>query len=577
MSSLTSEAIEQRLLHDLQSNSKIASSLAYAALLSVSHEALVGTLKSLETAQMVATTLESSTALELTSEGSSYAKDGSPEARVLSFVHASPEHKISVDEINAKLGEIGKFGLAAALRNKWLSTFTVPNPNAPADAPAVEPVADGTDKQKKKEKKTSTDTVMVQCAADISLEDQTKSALLKIQENGSQDAVDAKVLDSLKKRKLVQLSTKKFFSITKGAEFALERKKLELDLTPQMIATGSWKTAEFKPYNFAASGQPPAGGCLHPLLKVRAQFREIFLELGFEEMPTNAFVESSFWNFDALFQPQQHPARDAHDTFFLSDPATAPALTLSPLMPSMDRLGPADKTKKQSEDDKPAIVMDDAYVQRVKDVHEKGGYGSIGYRYNWRQEEASKNVLRTHTTAVSSRVLKRLADDWKAECTKAGKTVEFQPRKFFSIDRVFRNEMMDATHLCEFHQVEGMVVDNKINLGTLMGVIKQFFSKIGIHNVRFKPAYNPYTEPSMEIFGFHPQLKRWVEIGNSGVFRPEMLLPMGLPADVKVVAWGLSLERPTMILYEIDNIRDLLGHKQDIGKIRSNPICRIHQ
>ena len=52
-------------------------------------------------------------------------------------------------------------------------------------------------------------------------------------------------------------------------------------------------------------------------MKVRQEFREIFFEMGFEEMPTNRFVESSFWNFDALFQPQQHPARDAHDTFFI--------------------------------------------------------------------------------------------------------------------------------------------------------------------------------------------------------------------------------------------------------------------
>lgn len=148
-------------------------------------------------------------------------------------------------------------------------------------------------------------------------------------------------------------------------------------------------------------------------------------------------------------------------------------------------------------------------------------------------------------------MLKKLADN------KGG----FKPKKYFSIDRVFRNETLDATHLAEFHQVEGFIADRNIGLAHLMGVIKAFFTKIGISNVKFKPAYNPYTEPSMEIFGFHPILKKWVEIGNSGVFRPEMLEPMGLPKDVSVIAWGLSLERPTMIYYDIGNIRELFGHK----------------
>lgn len=79
----------------------------------------------------------------------------------------------------------------------------------------------------------------------------------------------------------------------------------------------------------------------------------------------------------------------------------------------------------------------------------------------------------------------------------------------------------------------------------------------GMSKLRFKPAYNPYTEPSMEIFGYRQGEKKWLEIGNSGMFRPEILKPMGLPDDVRVIAWGLSLEIPTMILYEIENIRHL--------------------
>ena len=151
----------------------------------------------------------------------------------------------------------------------------------------------------------------------------------------------------------------------------------------------------------------------------------------------------------------------------------------------------------------------------------------------------------------------------------------FKPQKYFSIDRVFRNETLDATHLAEFHQVEGVIIDRNIGLSNLLSMFKEFFKKIGIDKLKFKPAYNPYTEPSLEIFGYHPMLKKWVEIGNSGVFRPEMLEPMGLPKDVSVIAWGLSLERPTMIYYDVKNIRDLFGHKVSFASTKKNPICMI--
>jgi len=92
-----------------------------------------------------------------------------------------------------------------------------------------------------------------------------------------------------------------------------------------------------------------------------------------------------------------------------------------------------------------------------------------------------------------------------------------------------------------------MVIDRNLSLGHLKGIIREFFKRMGITKIKYKPCYNPYTEPSMEIFSYHPMLKKWIEIGNSGIFRPEMLRPMGFPADVSVIAWGLSLERPTMI------------------------------
>lgn len=162
-----------------------------------------------------------------------------------------------------------------------------------------------------------------------------------------------------------------------------------------------------------------------------------------------------------------------HDTFFIKAPATS-------------------------------LGVPDDYVARVKAVHEHGGYGSAGYGCAWQLDEALKSVLRTHTTAVSARMLYALAN------APGG----FKPTRYFSIDRVFRNEALDATHLAEFHQVEGVIADYGLSLGDLLGVIAEFFRRIGIENIRFKPAFNPYTEPSMEIFGYHPDLKKWTEIGN---------------------------------------------------------------
>nr|KAF6400969.1 phenylalanyl-tRNA synthetase subunit alpha [Rousettus aegyptiacus] len=317
------------------------------------------------------------------------------------------------------------------------------------------------------------------------------------------------------------------------AEKLSEKERSELKKRKLLTEVGSWRDRPFKPYNFSAHGVLPDSGHLHPLLKVRTQFRQIFLEMGFTEMPTDNYIESSFWNFDALFQPQQHPARDQHDTFFLRDPAEALQLPMD-------------------------------YVHRVKRTHSQGGYGSQGYKYNWKLDEARKNILRTHTTAASARALYRLAQK-----------KPFTPAKYFSIDRVFRNETLDATHLAEFHQIEGVVADHGLTLGHLMGVLREFFTKLGITQLRFKPAYNPYTEPSMEVFSYHQGLKKWVEVGNSGLFRPEMLLPMGLPENVSVIAWGLSLERPTMIKYGINNIRELVGHKVNLQMVYDSPLCRL--
>ncbi|KAJ1987474.1 Phenylalanyl-tRNA synthetase, beta subunit, cytoplasmic [Dimargaris cristalligena] len=454
-----------------------------------------GALSSLQSRLMVDFAPLEREVLQLTPEGQAMADTGSHEAKVFHAVPAGPEG-ILVKDLQAQLGASAKIGQGKALAQKWLKF---------ADGRLTRLV----------------DTIV----------DQTQADLRTIQRTGTL-AQPAAVKDLLK-RKLCTKHKTVSYRVAKGPQFALSVTKQATDITAELLASGEWKNQSFKSYNFNAVGIQPPSGHLHPLMKVREEFRSIFFEMGFTEMPTNKFVESSFWNFDALFQPQQHPARDLQDTFFLKDPVSSADL-------------PSD------------------LVAKVGQVHAEGNYGSIGYRYPWARAEAEKLLLRTHTTAVSSYMLHLLAQQ-----------KPFRPAKYFSIDRVFRNETLDATHLAEFHQVEGVIADRNVTLGDLIGFMDVFFRKMGITNLRYKPAYNPYTEPSLEIFSYHEGFKKWVEIGNSGMFRPEMCRPLGLDPDVRVIAWGLSLERPTMIKYGVDNIRELMGHKVDLGMIQNNPICRL--
>nr|XP_018900807.1 PREDICTED: phenylalanine--tRNA ligase alpha subunit [Bemisia tabaci] len=486
--------LSDKILNYLETSHPV-DTLKLASTFEEDHQKVIGAINSLLALDDIITAENvSSKRWELTEEGKLVCDKGSYEVHLF---NAIPSEGINQKQIMADVPN-SKVGFAKAMSKGWILY----------------------------DKSTNLVTRKVD-----SVVDEVQADLKSIQDGKSEAVTDSNKQD-YKKRKLILEVTVKSFLVNKGKNFTTTIEKPEADLTHDMIMSGSWKAKTFKPYNFDALGVVPPSGHLHPLMKVRQEFRQIFLEMGFSEMPTNNYVESSFWNFDALFQPQQHPARDAHDTFFISDPATS--------------------------DKYPA-----KYAERVCRVHSKGGYGSQGYGYKWSKDEAQKNLLRTHTTAVSARMLYALAQK------------EFKPVKYFSIDKVFRNETLDATHLAEFHQVEGVIADVDLSLGHLIGVLDEFFKKLGITQLQFKPAYNPYTEPSMEIFCFHPGLNKWIEVGNSGIFRPEMLLPMNLPGNVNVIAWGLSLERPTMIKYHINNIRDLVGPKVDLKMVENNPICRL--
>ena len=507
------DAMKIEILKLVEQTNKI-NSLEVAEKFKTDHQTIVGYLKSLDTMEKIKIDQQEKKFFTLLADGQEIVKNGSPENIFMKFVLTNMNNKKQIKQSDIK-GKVTKEaetrGFSTAMKLK-LITF---------------------------DNKEGLITVV----KDFNPEDDlARVQLTKISNDSSNmNVLEDKIIKELTKGKLIKQEAIKYFIAVKGSDFSVDVTKKEADLTTELIALDKYKSHQFKKFNYNAMGQDVNNGSLHPLLRVRTQFREIMLELGFQEMPTNNFVESSFWNFDALFQPQQHPARDAHDTYFLTNPKSS------------------EKIKNMYPD----------YLEKVKKVHEEGGYGSLGWRYKFSEEETFKNILRTHTTAVSTRMLFSLAEEYK-------KTGVFTPKKCFSIDRVFRNETLDRTHLCEFHQIEGVLADYNLGLGHLIGTIEDFFLKFGITKLRFKPAYNPYTEPSMEIFSYHEEMKKWVEIGNSGIFRPEMLAPMGLPENVSVLAWGLSLERPTMIHYKYSSIKKLFGEEVQLKETKNAKIYCIN-
>jgi len=293
-------------------------------------------------------------------------------------------------------------------------------------------------------------------------------------------------------------------------------------LTPDILRKEkSWKGKRFRRYDIESLLPKITGGKRHFVNQSSDYARKVWTEMGFKEMNGN-LIESSFWVFDALFTPQDHPAREMQDTFFISRKIELP---------------------------------DKKLVETVKKTHEKGIEGSKGWKYQWNFNEAKKTVLRTHTTCLSARKLYELSNLPK----------EKRRGKFFAIGKNFRNEAVDWSHGFEFNQTEGIVVSPNLNFRNLLGYLKEFFKKMGFEKIRFRPAYFPYTEPSVEIEVWHPEKKLWLELGGAGIFRPEVVVPL-LGENITVLAWGPGFDRMVMDYYKIKDLREL--YKNDINQLR---------
>ena len=256
---------------------------------------------------------------------------------------------------------------------------------------------------------------------------------------------------------------------------------------------------------------------IHPLKDTINEIRETFVHLGFTEI-IGDLSQSSFWNFDALFTPQDHPARELQDTFYLKD-----------------------LNAKQ--------LATPTQIKNVSNAHKKG------WRYYWDIQDARKMVLRTHTTCVT---IKHLADKKPDEA------------RIFSLGRVFRNEKLSFKHLAEFNQVEGVVVGKHITLRDLMGIQKEFYRKIGLTKVKFWPTFFPYTEPSLQSMVYNEKLGKWIELFGMGIFRPEVTKPLGITKPV--LAWGGGIERIAMLKFGLDDVREF--YNNNLSWLRTATKCQ---
>src|SRR3989344_1203223 len=462
----------------------------------------------LENKGLVKIKTEEKNVIRIESNGRTYLRDGLPEKKILGAIKSSPlsfdkikkELKLGNEEFNVCIGLL-KSKMAVNIREGSLE-ITAQGAN----------LIDKETLEEKFLKRLSKAEVQ---ANDLSPEERFAYGLLKKRKNVlREDKI------KIKSAELTELGR----DIKKQKP---ETADLVERLTQDMIKRGSWKGKSFRRYDIKINVPQINGGKRHFVNQTIQSIKRIWLDMGFKEM-TGPMLDTSFWNFDALFTAQDHPVRELQDTFYIKNPAKG-------RLPNKE------------------------IVQAVKEMHEGGGgIGSRGWGYKWDPEEAKKNVLRTHTTILSAKTLAKLKE-------------EDLPAKFFSVAKCFRNEALDWKHLFELYQVEGIVVDPDANFRNLLGYLKAFFNKLGFERVRIQPAYFPYTEPSAEVHVFHPVKKQWIELAGSGIFRPEVVVPL-LGKDVPVLAWGMGLERSISEFFSISDIRQL--YSNDLKQLREIKIWR---
>ncbi len=431
---------------------------------------------------------------KLTDEGNEYQNRGLPEKELLRFV-----------ETGKPLEEVKKFfkadiAIGWAKKNNWIK---------------IEEGFVGLTEEGKKS---------------LHSKNNLEKALDEVKSKGKARDEDLKILMS--RNLVIEFKEEKkqgFFSRLLNALFGKKKevKKIEdsyAQLTPELIKTKTFRNLKPKAYDVKAPSPKIFPGKKQPYIQFIEDLRERLIGLGFEEM-RGPLVETFFWNCDALFMPQDHPARGIHDVLILNNP-------------QFGRL------------------PDKNVVSKVKATHEGGWVTeSIGWGGTWNEKEAERLLLRSQTTSVSARTLYKHGDS---------------PGKYFTIDRLYRPDVINPSHLMEFDQCEGIVIGENLTFRHLLGFLKEICAVLGIKQYKFKPAYFPFTSPSVELYVYHPKIG-WFEGGGAGLMRPEVLRPLGIEKS-QVLAWGLGLGRLAMLKLGIDDIRQL--YSDDLQFLRETPLVR---
>ena len=467
-------------------------------------ETVTGAAFALEEAGLLSIEEETEETLALTEEGEAYVEDGLPERRLYEAAL-----DLGAEDAPVPMGEvIGRSGLDGREVDIALSNFARKGLGE-IDSGALSATPDAG-------------------------EDEEATALSTLASGGCLG--DGATVDALSRRDLiartertvrsVKLTDEGVTALMEGIETrdSVDTITSEL-LTGEAAAADDWEDVEFSPYNVEAEAATVPAGRKHVLRQTADRVKDVLVGMGFREME-GPHADADFWINDCLFMPQDHPARTHWDRFSLEAPER------------IERLP-------------------EELLERVESAHREGvGPDGEGYHSPWSEGMAREIALRGHTTSLSMRYL-------------SGHAVgELEPpQRYFSVEKVYRNDTLDPTHLLEFFQIEGWVMAEELSVRDLMGTFTEFYASFGITDIQFKPHYNPYTEPSFELFGHHPETGELIEIGNSGLFRPEVLEPLGVECDV--MAWGLALERLAMLITGAEDIRDLHGTLVDIEFLRT--------
>jgi len=452
-------------------------------------------LKFLESKALLKLTTESKTIIELGTNGVYYKKNQLPERKLLTLLEENNHLELEEAKKLSKLSE-NEFKVSlGVLKNKALITLSGGKLSLNATKEEL---------MKKSFEEQLLDVLPIEKAK---LQPELQLAL-----------------ENLKKRKeIVEIKEMPIISFVLtqlGKQIAGKEIKSEFleEVTPEIIR--DWQRGrKFRKYDIKAHVPSINGGKKHFVNQSIEYAKKIWTDLGFKEMTGN-LADSSFWVFDALFTPQDHPAREMQDTFFI----------------------------KNAE----AKLPDSKIVKSVKQAHEQGIGKSKGWNYEWHEKDAKKVVLRTHTTNLSARTLASLKE---ADL----------PAKYFAIGKVFRNETVDWSHGFEFYQTEGIVIDPNASFRHLLGYLKEFYQKMGYEKIKFVPSFFAYTEPSVEVQVWHPERKLWLELGGAGMFRPEVTIPL-LGSAIPVLAWGQGFDRIITEFYKIKDLREM--YSNDIKQLR---------